>query len=93
MANRQLLAPQEVIIYHDINLEPDSSGKTAAYDIDIDIDDAEYKAKMRDILSVFAPDVHNQVLQLEEEVCVVYFHLCMNPNHLPSILTQTLTDR
>lgn len=51
-----------------VNLEPGSPSQTTAYDIDVDMDDVDLKARMRDVLTCLAPPVDNKVARLDQEV-------------------------
>lgn len=53
-----------------MNLEPGSLGQTVAYDIDVDMDDVDFKARIRDVLTRLAPPVDNKVTRLDQEVCL-----------------------
>ena len=58
------------MIYHTVNLEPNSPGQTIAYDIDVDMDDVDFKARVRDVLTRLAPPVDNKVTRLDQEVSI-----------------------
>jgi len=68
LIHRFLLPPDPVVIYHTVNLEPNSPGQTMAYDVDVDMDDVDFKARVRDVLTRLAPPVDNKVTRLDQEI-------------------------
>lgn len=58
-----------VDIRYFVNLEDASAdGKTTAYDIDISLDDVDYKEQIRDVLTRFAPPIESQAAKIDQEV-------------------------
>lgn len=60
-----------VDIRYFVNLEEASAdGKTVAYDIDISLDNIDYKGQIRDVLTRIAPPLESKVAIIDQEVRV-----------------------
>jgi hypothetical protein len=67
--HRYLSGAPPVEIHHTINLEdPAADGNTVAYDIDISLDDIDYKSRIRDVLTRLVPPLQSRVVTLDQEV-------------------------
>jgi len=68
LVERYLIPPEPIAIYHTIRVEPGEHQKTAAWDIQVDVDDTALKAKMSDMLTRLVPSTHSKVSALDEEI-------------------------
>ncbi|KAF8340439.1 SWI/SNF complex 60 kDa subunit [Cantharellus anzutake] len=68
VVDRCLRPPEPVVIYHEIQINPQEPTKTRAFDIEVDMDDSILKTKIRDVLTRLVPTVENRVSQIDDEI-------------------------
>ncbi|KAF8312533.1 SWI/SNF complex 60 kDa subunit [Clavulina sp. PMI_390] len=68
VVHRFLHPSEPATILHTITVESGASSSTTAYDIEIDMDDREYKSRIRDVLDRLAPTTDTRVARLDHEI-------------------------
>ncbi len=68
VVDRCLRPPEPIVIFHEVQINPEEPTKTRAFDIEVDIDDSMFKTKIRDVLTRLVPTVENKVSGIDEEV-------------------------